>query len=422
MSTTKNQSSLNSHSDVSSDELKGKGSVRTISDIGSITPSHSNDDIGYQMENIRLNVVQKNDNTVFTVVTFPTITTILQVLGECRSNLVNSKYMYVTANGESSGFEIKEATRLPPGYYCLGFVFKSKDEADAVVSLKLSLHIEHITNLTIFQSLFELYKSLGFEPSHLMGYPIKSPTSLTPFYRKTRSEINKVDEHLDKLIQKDDRLDEMMKKLDEVMKKDDRLDEMMKKLDEVVKKNDRLDEVVKKDDRFDEMMKKLDEVMKKDDRLDEMMKKLDEVIKKNNDVMNEENQILKNDVMMKKLDEVVKMEKLNDMMNKLDEKFRDDKIKLESMEKKINNNKLLTDSLASMKNKIDEYHRHVISRDQSEKGSHVITLDEIETIISERNTYLEKLTEAEDYIEELMIEVKNKSSVPAKFKLNLGRS
>ena len=551
MTTPKSQSDsdllLNGSSDSHKDKSPWQNEPVKIAPRGnsdsaqcSSTPVHSNEELGgmmlgHKIEVIRPNIIQRAENSLFTVITLPTVTSIPQILGETHTGVTTPQYRVASANGESTGFNFDESSRLPPGYYCLGLIFKSKEEVDAIVSLKLTLHIEPISNFTISQILFELYRSLGFEPSHLLGFPVRPSVPLTPFYRKTRSELGKLEERLvekltqvkpstqvgpsDEIIKKLDQLEQKMvipdqkapiidqtlllERLDQLERKINPSDEIIKKLDQLEQKMvipdqtlllerldqlerkmiipdqkvpiidqtlllERLDQLEQKINPSDEIIKKLDQLEQKINPSDEIIKKLDQleqkmVISDQAPLLEQKVPIMDQTPLLERLDQLEQkvpimdqtplLERLDQLEKKIspsDEIIKrldqlEKKIvtpspiiqKLEQLEKRLpsfdfesisKTQKLVIEKLGRMEQNlkekdetIEEYQRHVISREQPEKGAHSISIDELETIISERNMYLEKLKEAEDYIDELISEqesIKIPDTSAPNFRLN----
>ena len=156
-----------------------------------------------KLEFLKLSIIQKSERTVFAIVTFPTITMIKSVFGETSdSTIAYIEHNVASAYGMTDGHNFDESTKFLPGDYCLGIIFRTKEEADKVIGIKIQVNAEPISNLMLAQMIFGLYRCLGFEPSHTLKYPVKSVNPGTPFYRKTRSEINEMRESLEKSFQK----------------------------------------------------------------------------------------------------------------------------------------------------------------------------------------------------------------------------
>lgn len=148
-------------------------------------------------EVIDIPIFQKDDKTVFVLLTFPTQAIIRSINGITNdSSDTYIEYQVASAYGLTSGSQFNSQTKFLPGDYCFGLVFRSNEEANKVISVKLNIVIEPISNLLLSQMIFGLYRSLGFEPSHVLKFPIKSVNPGIPFYRKTRGEINKVVESI----------------------------------------------------------------------------------------------------------------------------------------------------------------------------------------------------------------------------------
>ena len=158
-----------------------------------VSPSVSSCVVLDKLETLKLSILERSDRTVFSVVTFPTLTVIKSISGETSDGSTpDIEQSVASPYGMTTGQTFDETIKFLPGDYCLGVVFRTKEDADRVISIKISVMTEQISNLMLFQVLFGLYRSLGFEPSHVLKYPVKSHNPGIPFYRKTRSEIREI--------------------------------------------------------------------------------------------------------------------------------------------------------------------------------------------------------------------------------------
>lgn len=166
--------------------------------MGYPIPSESNEKI---CDTIRTEIFQKKGNSVFILLTIPVTATVNSIYGEVDAKTtVIPKEKIANAYGVSDGFNFNQNTPFKPGDYCMGLVFASEEEAQSVESVKLELRHEPITNLMISHMIFGLCKELGFDPSHVMKYPVKSVVRAVPFYKKTHGDITKLKEDLDEII------------------------------------------------------------------------------------------------------------------------------------------------------------------------------------------------------------------------------
>lgn len=141
-------------------------------------------------EILTLPILQKNNDVICVLVTFPTVTSIISCVGIEENGVVHTtKNQAASAHGDANGYNFDINKRFIPGDYCLALTFETKEETEKICMITLTVNIGTISNLMISQLLFSLYRNLGFDPSHVLKYPIKSSTQTVPFYRKTRSEI-----------------------------------------------------------------------------------------------------------------------------------------------------------------------------------------------------------------------------------------
>jgi hypothetical protein len=152
------------------------------------------------VDTIRANVFQKNANSVFIVLTIPIESKIIRLTGECEDHSeIVPKYQVADAYGESQGFPFDKTTKMQPGDYCMGLIFENEKDAELIHAVKLEMQYCQISNLMLSQMIFGLYRGLGFDPSHVMNYPIQSVNQSVPFYRKTRTELEKLRSNYDQM-------------------------------------------------------------------------------------------------------------------------------------------------------------------------------------------------------------------------------
>lgn len=152
-------------------------------------------------DTIRTDIFQKNGNSVFILLTLPVTTTITSIYGEIDETPdVVPQERIANAYGVTEGFNFDQNTLFEPGDYCMGVVFSSEEEAHSIEAIRLELRHEKISNLMISHMIFGLCRELGFDPSHVMKYPVKSVVRAVPFYKKTNSDIAKLKKELPEII------------------------------------------------------------------------------------------------------------------------------------------------------------------------------------------------------------------------------
>jgi gas vesicle protein len=236
--------SLSSDSGMNSNSGSYYHNMTPVSNLSGQSPTinmYNTDD-----ETIDIPIFQKEGNTIFILLTFPTQTIIRNIKGitnDFSDSLI--EYQVYSPYGITSGNPFNSQTKFLPGDYCIGLAFRNNEEADKITSVKLHINSEPVSNLMLSQIIFGLYRSLGFEPSHVLKYSTKSINSGTPFYRKTRGEINKIVETInkvsDKITSQNDNIDSHIRKLDQTVidlssKISDPLADIQSKLKEVTNK------------------------------------------------------------------------------------------------------------------------------------------------------------------------------------------
>ena len=429
-----------------------------------IIPTKNNDE-----ETIDVPILQRQDNTIFILITFPTYSIIKNI--NCITNDLSESIIQCkvySPYGITSGSVFDYQTKFLPGDYCIGLAFNTLDEANKVTSVKLHLILEQISNLMVAQMIFGLYHSLGFEPSHVLKYPVKSVSSGTPFYRKTRGEINQVSSLISALDHKFNdvinksvtsidtfslglQLNEISNKLNEphhvsYKSSDKSSSELNSKLDEMNSKLN-LDALNSKLDALNSNLEKISSKLNLTNELnqDSLNSKLDEINSKlNQDSLNskldEINTKLNQDPINSKLDEIntkLKQDRSNPKLDEINSKLQEINIKLDRQKgsnidelnnkldeisiKLDNTNYLETDSdqFERLQNTLEDQfaklEEMVMNKESDiEKGSKDIqsmTVSDLEKLLEERDAYFNKLFEAEEHIDYLQKEVEEAEGI-----------
>ena len=376
-----------------------------------IIPTKNNDE-----ETIDVPILQRQDNTIFILITFPTYSIIKNI--NCITNDLSESIIQCkvySPYGITSGSVFDYQTKFLPGDYCIGLAFNTLDEANKVTSVKLHLILEQISNLMVAQMIFGLYHSLGFEPSHVLKYPVKSVSSGTPFYRKTRGEINQVSSLISALDHKfNDVINKSVTSID-TFSLGLQLNEISNKLNEPhhvsYKSSDKSSSEL--NSKLDEMNSKLN-LDALNSKLDALNSNLEKISSKLN-LTNELNQ----DSLNSKLDEInskLNQDSLNSKLDEINTKLNQDPInsKLDEINTKLNqdslnskldeiNTKLNQDPINS---KLDEINTK-LKQDRSNPK-----LDEINSKLQEINIKLDRqkgsnIDELNNKLDEISIKLDN---------------
>lgn len=143
-------------------------------------------------EQVEIGIFQRDGPTIFALLTVAVSTRICSI--QCKTHqqgLLIAQEEVISVYGDQQGNPIGEGIDLPAGDYCLGLSFNSKEEADSVLSIGFEAQSYPVSNFYLSQIMFGMYRSMGFEPSHVLKYPNRSIAVATPFYRKTRADIEK---------------------------------------------------------------------------------------------------------------------------------------------------------------------------------------------------------------------------------------
>ncbi len=189
------------------------------SPIGIPSSSHSSrtpvSGVQLSSEILRLPIIQKRDQLVSGTLTIPSVTIITSAVGESNTGaLVQIQHRIYSVYGGTNGFAFDDKSSFHPGDYTLGFIFESKEIADSIIGIRITMTMETISNMMISQMIFGLYRTLGYEPSRSMKYPIVSTVEDVPFHQKTRAEMKKMS---DKVTEVSTKLDGVTTKLAELL-------------------------------------------------------------------------------------------------------------------------------------------------------------------------------------------------------------
>ena len=143
---------------------------------------------------IRLPIVQKQSNTYFSTITIPTLSFIEKVEGEKEDGeKVSAVQTVYTTLGMSDSNSFDNTTKFLPGDYGMGFVF----EDESIISIIATVKSEPISILALTQMIFGLYRIIGFEPSQVLFYNVKSTHDSTGAFRKIRDQLASMRQELD---------------------------------------------------------------------------------------------------------------------------------------------------------------------------------------------------------------------------------
>lgn len=354
-------------------------------------------------EIINISILQREGKTVFVLLTFPTQATIKSITGitnDSSNSLI--EYQVASPYGLTSGAPFNSQTKFLPGDYCIGLVFSAIEEANKIVSIKFNISLEPISNLMLSQIVFGLYRSLGFEPSHVLKYPVQSVNSGAPFYRKTRGEIGKAVDTItqlsNKIIEQNGQLSTKMdnfphNKVSEIASIVSNTAVLVNSLDsqitnigtltgevnsKVGKLNDISSEISNLGPRVDKVFNlnvQMSELITKVDKVTEMVNPLaniQEKLKEMNKNLSKENS---SDVLIKQVEEI--QSQITQLQDQLD-------IVIER-----------NDNISNSDDDVEKGIRDIQS----------ITISDFEKLINERDLYFNKLLEAEDHIDYLQEEI-----------------
>ena len=379
-------------------------------------------------------IFQVTDSSVFVLMTFPTASQITAVAGitATRQNL-HPQYKVASPYGDTTGFNFDETTRFVPGDYCLGLVFRSSEEAQSISMVRLLLQAEPVSNFMVAQMIFGLCRSLGFEPSHVMKYPARSSNASQPFYRKIRSEISKLAERVGGLEaavrSKEETLGpQLISRIDllesTVRSKEDSTSQLLGALEAAVRaKEENLGSQVlerltllesavraKEENLGPQLISRIDllesAVRAKEENLGpqvlERLTLLESTVRAKEDSTSRQISSLESAVRAKE-------ENFGPQLTELSRKLDPRLSRLESLVTEIKGQPIVTVE------QIQEQFRRTADSRQEKGSSEPVPIEMIEQLILEKETYLNKLREAEDYIDQLMNEEEKKPAKPVQW-------
>lgn len=337
-------------------------------------------------EVIRLGIFQRKDENLYVIVTFPTVTTIISMTPESSDKSLSLIQQTASIYGSTNGFVFNNQTQFPPGDYCLAFTFSNKNEVRAISGIYLTIKYEFVTNFMLSQMMFGMYRSLGFDPSHVMKYPSKTAEAPIPFYRKTRSEIEKLGETLSN-------------KTIEIPNIDQLIQTQTKSILSELKKYDQLINLSSHISQISTMMGELSTYIRE--------------IGKNNTLFLEQINTIKeignnNTLFIDQVNTIQEISKNNESLQEQTKSMQD---KLSLLGEKIENiqvgiSKYETPNEIKIQDLIDRMSKIQESLDQvknQEKGSDIqtVSIADIDKLMKEKDHLYKQLVKAEDYIEEL---------------------
>lgn len=349
-------------------------------------------------EMVEIPVFKRSDRNVFALITFPTTSYITFINGRTQDGsdcLID--YRVISAYGAAQGISFDESTRFLPGDYCLGLGFRTKEEAEKIFSITMQIITEPISNLMLCQYIFNLYRTLGFEPSHALKFPIRATTPGMPFYRKTRNEIAKVSEQCEALTRMLSNppesatvpvLEQLLTTQKSISEQYNTLTSLTKtSLDQCKIVSDELEKVTSLAHQIPSIIKSID-----------YRDKIDQV----------SNQICQIQSILQNLTDIFQaLQQIREQMNNMDvPQFKEVQKQISLLENRFANIIKVQEELISNLN------------GKSSKESQSISVTDIEELLEERNTYYSKLLEAEDYIEELQQQLENAEKEKARHRSN----
>ena len=348
----------------------------------------------YHYETLYLPVYQRQDRTIYVLITFPTITTINDIKGQTldgSDTLI--EYKMVSLYGSTTGTAFNEQYKFVPGDYYLGLWFRNADEANRIVSIQIGVQMDSISNLMIVQILSGLYRSLGYEPSHVLKYPSRSAITGSPIHHKIRADLSKASTDLSTKIAT---LGEQMLKTnwEELSTKITNLSEQMSELGDQEQISERFDAL---SDQMTKMVEQPDVLSSKVAAISEQISKIkpEAIIGRIGDLGEQISKIGPDEKIMEHISQLknVGLKGLSDENIKINRE-------LEDINRKINS---LIVFMNEFLQKITEMANSKGESLEGEKGGDdsTISVVEFQNLIKEKETYFNKLIEAEDYIEYL---------------------
>ena len=191
------------------DSLSAANSPIAIPNSNNLSRTHLSSEI------LRLPIIQKRDQLVSSTLTIPSVMMITSVVGESiNGGLVPVQQSIYSVYGGTNGIAFDNTTPFHPGDYTLGFVFDSKEVADSIIGLRITMTMEMVSGMMLSQMIFGLYRIMGYEPSRSMKYPVVSTVEDSPFHQKTRTEMKRIS---DKVAELSGKLESITAKMAELL-------------------------------------------------------------------------------------------------------------------------------------------------------------------------------------------------------------
>lgn len=381
-------------------------------------------------ETMILPVIQKTEKTVFARCISPTRCKIVKIYPDCTNYNMNQTAL--SRYGDTKTYSISPGSILDSGDYCILVVFDSSEVVNSIKFINIELQVEPVTNHQLAQMLMTFQLSLGFEPSHLMNYKVQSNLKSNPFYRRTRAEVTKVldalknmseksevtvdltnvNSKLDTLISTSSKYTEMVSESNESHSK---MEDMCSKLCEDMSHTKELCEHSKST--VSTIKTSMDEIKNTCSSTNSLMSSMEkpspgEVVDispvlKEIELLATSNTIIETHV--KSMSDTLKQYQVSDDKS---DKIQDIKEALDYITTAIDNilsSKQKSDVVSKMEDmskQLREVRQQLTNglKTNDEKGESkikIVSVSDIEQVVEERNLYLDKLTAAEDYIDDL---------------------
>ena len=373
------QSSVNS-SEYSSETGNSQSSPQSDDRVEQTRPI-----IGLQSEMIDAPVSKIKESSVFIHLTLPTAALVSMIVGvNIAGESLLPKFKLASVYGGASGYNFDETTRFSPGDYSIVLVYNSPEEARSVISAKILLQHEPISNLMVSQLIFGLYRALGFEPSHIMRYPVRSSSSGSPFYRKIHSEISKVSEALTPIKAASERIESKLSLVTgQVESPRPDLTPLQEQINELMSKPG--PDLTPLQEQINELMKKTDPTPLQE-QINELMSKPGPDLTPLNTQINE---------LMSRPN--LDLTPLQTQLAKLSER----------VERLAHPTEIHTVTVEQIQEKLNEIEVYLRQQQVGEKGTNEppsVPIEVFEQMVLEKEKYFNKLKEAEDYIDQLSTE------------------
>lgn len=212
-------------------------------------------------ETINLGVKSRDSEFTYFNLILPSYTQIYEIVGildDYTEKVVKDPIFTITGCDEI--VRLNDDMGIYPGDYTI----KIASNKENIVGLRLKIIYEQISNFMISQIIFNLYQSLGFEPSQIMKFNYQTKNRSVPFYRKLINESNRNKE------QYMNKIDELEKNIKEILTKKNTEENVYKSILEI---KDVLPEIKLKL----EKLENLDAVKSKVESLDDIKLKLEKL-------------------------------------------------------------------------------------------------------------------------------------------------